>query len=100
MDLPVIKKKARLDSSSRSSISLSPTDSKVDSGPSHKDVVLALAPFVCTEIKKTQKGRTSNMPRGSAQTGSIVRMMAALFDAKICPVIKTHTCISVRVLQK
>ena len=57
MDSPVIKKKRRLDSSSRSSISLSPTDSKVDSGPSHKDVVLALAPFVCTEIKKNAKGK-------------------------------------------
>ena len=54
---PVIKKKPRLDSSSRSSISLSPSDSKVDSGPSHKDVVLALAPFVCTEIKKNVKGK-------------------------------------------
>ena len=54
MDSPVIKK-ARLDSSSRSSISLSPTNSKVDSGPSHKDVVLALAPFVCTEIKKHKR---------------------------------------------
>ena len=57
MDSPVIKK-ARLDSSSsRSSISLSPTNSKVDSGPSHKDVVLALAPFVCTEIKRNAKGK-------------------------------------------
>ena len=51
MDSPVLTKKSRVDSS------ISPADSKKDSGPTQKEIVLALAPFVCTETKRNAKGK-------------------------------------------
>ena len=52
MDSPVLTKKLRVDSSS-----ISPGDTKKDSGPTQKEIVLALARFVCTETKRNAKGK-------------------------------------------